>query len=147
MLAESTDTEFREKVEQHRQDCKELSLKCLKSANLRWCSVKEDREEVTVRRDTQTSANAFLDKAVVIWGCGALGSYIAEALVRAGVKHIVLRDNKKVHPGILVRQNYEDSDIGLWKAESLKVRLQRVNPNLTVEVSNDDITSSMEYPT
>ncbi|HAS6111665.1 TPA: hypothetical protein I7139_21245 [Vibrio vulnificus] len=143
MLAESTDTEFREKVEQHRQDCKELSLKCLKSANLRWCSVKEDREEVTVRRDIQTSANAFLDKAVVIWGCGALGSYIAEALVRAGVKHIVLRDNKKVHPGIIVRQNYEDSDIGLWKAESLKVRLQRINPNLTVEVSNDDITSSM----
>ncbi|MDC5804500.1 ThiF family adenylyltransferase [Vibrio europaeus] len=143
MLAESTDTEFREKVEQHRQDCKELSLKCLKSANLRWCSVKEDREEVTIRRDTQTSANVFLSKVVVIWGCGALGSYIAEALVRAGVKHIVLRDNKKVNPGILVRQNYEDSDIGLWKVEGLKNRLQRINPNLTVEVSNDDITSSM----
>ncbi|WP_159087259.1 ThiF family adenylyltransferase [Vibrio parahaemolyticus] len=143
MLAESTDIEFREKVEQHRKDCKELSLKCLKSANLRWCSVKEDREEVTVRRDTKTSANAFLDKSVAIWGCGALGGYIAEALVRAGVKHIVLRDNKKVNPGILVRQNYEDADIGLWKAESLKNRLQRINPNLTVEVSNYDITSSI----
>ena len=143
MLAGSVDAEFRAKVEKHRQDCKEFSLKCLKSANLRWCSVKEDRDEVTIRRDIQTSAHAFWDKTIALWGCGALGSYIAEALVRAGVKHIVLRDNKKVNPGILVRQNYEDGDIGLWKAESLKTRLERINPDLSVEVSNDDITSFM----
>jgi len=143
LLDENTDAEFREHVEKHRQDCRDLSLRCLKSANLRWCSVKEDRQEVTVRRDDQTSANVFLGKSVVLWGCGALGSYIAEALVRAGIKHIALRDNKKVNPGILVRQNYEDGDIGLWKAECLKTRLNRINPDLSVEVSNDDITSSM----
>ena len=143
MLADSTDQEFRKKVEEHRQDCKDLSLRCLKSANLRWCSVKEERDEVTVRRDNKTSANVYLDKAIVIWGCGALGGYIAEALVRAGAKHIVLRDNKKVTPGILVRQNYEDADIGHWKSESLKNRLKRINPYLSVEVTTDDVTSSM----
>lgn len=144
MLGESTDTEFRKKVEQHKQDCKELSLKCLKSSNLRWCPVKEDRAEVTTRRDTQTSVSSFLDKTVVIWGCGALGSYIAESLIRSGVKHITLRDNKKVTPGILVRQNYEDADIGLWKSESLKNRLKRISPDINVESTTNDITSSMD---
>ena len=143
ILIHSTDSELSQKVEKNRQGCKELSLECLKSANLRWCSVKEDRDEVTIRRDNKTSANVYFDKAVVIWGCGALGGFIAEALVRAGAKHIVLRDNKKVTPGILVRQNYEDADIGLWKSESLKNRLKRINPNLSVEVTTDDITSTM----
>lgn len=142
LLTKKVDDEFTAKVKILSDECKEFSISALKSANMRWCSVQEDRSEVTIRRDNNTSANAYSDKAIAVWGCGALGSYIAEILVRSGATHLILRDNKKVNPGILVRQNYEDADIGNWKCESLKKRLRRINPTVTIETDHDDISSS-----
>jgi len=142
LIDRSVDEKFKSEVQKLNKECKESSLKQFKLADMRWCSVKEDRPEVTIRRDTNTSAQSYFGKAIAIWGCGALGSYIAELLVRSGVSHLVLRDNKKVHPGILVRQNFEDEDIGNWKCESLKKRLLRINPRLTIEADVDDISLS-----
>lgn len=140
LIERCVDEEFKSEVQKLNSECKESSLKQLKLADMRWCSVKEDRPEVTIRRDNSTSAQSYLGKVVAIWGCGALGSYIAELLVRSGVSHILLRDNKKVHPGILVRQNFEDEDIGNWKCESLKKRLLRINPRLSIETDKNDIS-------
>jgi integrative and conjugative element protein (TIGR02256 family) len=142
LIGRSVDEEFKSEVEKLNAECRESSLKQFKLADMRWCSVKEDRPEVTIRRDANTSAQSYLGKSVAIWGCGALGSYIAELLVRSGVSHLMLRDNKKVHPGILVRQNFEDEDIGNWKCESLKKRLHRINPRLSIETDIDDISHS-----
>ena len=58
-----------------------------------------------------------------IWGCGALGGYVAEFLVRAGAKKLILRDNKTVGPGVLVRQVFNDADVGRSKAFVLKDHL------------------------
>jgi proteasome lid subunit RPN8/RPN11/molybdopterin/thiamine biosynthesis adenylyltransferase len=41
-------------------------------------------------------------------------------------------DNSRVHPGILVRQPYEDGDIGKPKAAVLAERLARIRPEATV---------------
>ncbi|NQY87421.1 MAG: ThiF family adenylyltransferase [Colwellia sp.] len=142
LLTKKVDDEFTANVKKLSIECKEQSMSALKSADMRWCSVQEDRSEVTIRRDNNTSANAYSNKAIALWGCGALGSYIAEILVRSGATHLILRDNKKVTPGILVRQNYEDADIGNWKCDSLKNRLLRINPKVTIETDNDDISSS-----
>jgi integrative and conjugative element protein (TIGR02256 family) len=102
------------------------------SARVDWCEVREARREVTVRRDAATPMAAFAGLRVEVWGCGALGGWIADCLVRAGVARLVLRDQARVGPGVLVRQPYEDGDIGDPKAEQLARRLRRVAPEVEV---------------
>lgn len=135
--------ELRAQINNLHQDCKDHSIKTLKSSDLRWCSVKEDRPEIVQRRDISTPASWFEGKKISIWGCGALGSFIAEMLARAGAKKLILRDNKKVHPGILVRQNYVDQDIGEWKSDSLLGRLKLINPNIEIESHPSDFSNTI----
>jgi Dinucleotide-utilizing enzymes involved in molybdopterin and thiamine biosynthesis family 2 len=99
---------------------------------LSWCRVYEARPEVVVRRDSQSSVQWFHGKSVTLWGCGAIGSVVAEMLVRAGVRAITLVDLGAVTPGVLVRQNYRDEDIGLPKVDALATRLIKVSPQVTV---------------
>ncbi len=57
-------------------------------------------------------AQWLLGKSVLVLGCGALGARIAEHCARAGVRKLVVADNNAVGTGLLVRQPYEDADIG-----------------------------------
>ena len=108
-------------------------------AKVGWCVVREMRPEVTRRRD-QTSPTAwFRGKRVAIWGCGAIGTHVAEAVVRAGATRVELVDNKEVAPGLLVRQGFEDSDIGQLKAAALAGRLKRIEPDLETEAVDNDL--------
>ena len=68
------------------------------------------------------------DKRVSLWGCGAIGSVIAECLVRAGVRQLVLRDSAVVTPGVITRQFFSDADIGTPKAVAVASRLRAVLP-------------------
>ena len=63
-------------------------------------------------------AAGLLGSTVEIWGCGGLGSWIAELVVRANPKKVVLRDTGLVHRGHLVRQNYTELDVGGPKGEN-----------------------------
>lgn len=120
------------------------------SAKVGWCIVHEMRPEVTRRRDHASPMAWFYGKSVAIWGCGAVGSHVAESVVRAGVKTVELVDNNIVTPGLLVRQAFEDADIGRNKAKALKDRLKRIEPELEVTASTDDlifrITNSVAIP-
>ncbi len=112
-----------------------LLLEWAQVAPVAWCSVREDRPEIVTRRDCRAPLAWFAGRAVAIWGCGALGAHTAEYLTRAGVAKLVLRDNGIVTPGVLVRQPFDDADIGRCKAYALRDRLQRIRPDLEVEVS------------
>ena len=109
------------------------------NANVGWCMVREMRPEVTRRRDDSSPMAWFRGKRVAIWGCGAIGSHVAESVVRAGAKTVELIDNKTVTPGLLVRQGFEDADIGGFKADALAKRLKRIEPDLEAVVSTDDL--------
>ena len=109
------------------------------SAKVGWCHVREMRPEVTRRRDHSSPMAWFRGKRVAIWGCGAVGTHIAESVVRAGVEHVQLADNGLVGPGILVRQGFEDADIGRLKVSALADRLTRIYPDITVEASVADL--------
>lgn len=91
-----------------------------------WVRVMEARDEVTVRRDRNSSAEWIRDRRVLVLGCGALGGPIAEFCVRGGAAEVQIVDDDVVTPGILVRQPYGDGDIGLPKAVALASRLNRV---------------------
>ncbi|MFC3750014.1 ThiF family adenylyltransferase [Paenibacillus sp. GCM10012306] len=74
--------------------------------------------------------------SVLILGAGALGSAIAETLVRAGVGKIVIVDRDYVEWSNLQRQNlYSEADAEqrLPKAIAAAQRLQSVNSYVTVE--------------
>jgi ubiquitin-protein ligase len=100
---------------------------------MEWFSMSDQRDELAVRRDARRPANAFEGLHVEVWGCGALGSWIAEILVRAGVARITLVDRRGIEAGLLVRQNYVEEDVGLPKASQLKVRLEAISDLVEVE--------------
>ena len=108
-------------------------------ADVGWCRVREMRPEVTRRRDQASPMAWFSGKRVVIWGCGAVGTHVAESVVRAGARTVELVDNKTVAPGLLVRQGFEDADIGRFKAHALADRLKRIDPDLEAVASTGDL--------
>ncbi|MCY4399336.1 MAG: ThiF family adenylyltransferase [Gemmatimonadetes bacterium] len=108
-------------------------------AKVGWCRVHEMRPEVTRRRDHSSPMAWFRGRRVAIWGCGAVGTHVAESVVRAGATHIELVDKGWVNPGILVRQGFEDADIGKPKVDALSDRLKRIDPDVTVETSVADL--------
>ncbi len=65
---------------------------------------------------------------ILLIGCGAIGSNLAELLVRGGSKTIFLEDFDSVGSGNICRANYVLSDIGENKSESLKYRLLEISP-------------------
>ena len=90
------------------------------------------------------TAQWLLGKSVLVLGCGALGARIAEHCVRAGARRLVVADRDLVGPGVLVRQPYEDADIGLPKARQLAERLTEIRPS-GVEVAAElgDVRDTM----
>ncbi len=115
-----------------------------KQSNVRWCSVMEDRPEIVTPRDKGTDIDWFKNKSVALWGCGALGGVIAEHLVRAGVKKLILYDNKKVSPGILVRQNFIESDINDIKTVALEKRLKEINSKVEIITCPENIIKVLD---
>lgn len=99
---------------------------------LQWWPVSDERPELTTRRDATRPVAAYAGRTVQIWGCGGLGSWIAEYVVRAGATTVVLCDPGQVTGGLLVRQNYVEADIGESKTEALARRLRSISD--TVEV-------------
>ena len=97
-----------------------------------WTYVDDQRPEIAVRRDSDRPMATYVGSKIAIWGCGALGSWIAELLVRAGARHLTLRDPGFVTRGLLVRQNYAEDDVGRPKAEALADRLRRLSDTCEV---------------
>lgn len=98
-----------------------------------WLIVSDERPNTTTRRDFDRPAAGFLGSTVEIWGCGGLGSWIAELLVRTKPKKVVLRDPGLVSRGLLVRQNYTELDVGRSKAQQLAERLEAISDDTVVE--------------
>ena len=76
---------------------------------------------------------------MLVLGCGALGAPSAEICVRAGAAEVTVADNGIVSPGILVRQPYQDADIGQYKAIALAWRLNQIHADNRVSALPQDI--------
>ncbi|MCC2335104.1 ThiF family adenylyltransferase [Cellulomonas wangsupingiae] len=102
---------------------------------IEWCRLYDERPSISTRRDKDRPVNAFHQSDVVILGCGGLGSWIAEYLVRAGCRSINLVDYGAVSGGHLVRQNFTEADVTDAKASALAEHLRAINPDLKVTAS------------
>lgn len=72
-------------------------------------------------------------------GAGGIGSNCALNLVRSGFKNLKIVDFDCVEYSNLNRQFYFFHQIGAVKVEALKENLFRINPDLTLEISNEKI--------
>jgi hypothetical protein len=101
---------------------------------IEWCAMSDERPEISTRRDAHRPVQALRGKTVHVWGCGGLGSWIAEFIVRAGAAHVAVSDPAEVTGGLLVRQNYTEDDIGENKAQALARRLRSLSDGTDVTV-------------
>jgi proteasome lid subunit RPN8/RPN11 len=104
----------------------------LDKGKISWAQVYDTRPAAIARRDVGRAVERVSGRRVLVLGCGALGAPIAEYCVRAGAAAVCVVDSGEVHPGILVRQPYDDADIGLPKAERLALRLRQIRPTAEV---------------
>jgi integrative and conjugative element protein (TIGR02256 family) len=141
------DHELRKKIQTGKASVDQLALDILKKAKVHWSSVLEDRPEVTIRRDHRSPMGIFRDRAVCLWGCGALGSPIAYLLVKAGVKKLVLLDKATVKPGLLVRQMFGESEVGESKTNALKRRLDALGRHIEIEAIPRDVLGELSAGT
>ncbi|MDK2882966.1 MAG: tRNA threonylcarbamoyladenosine dehydratase [Bacillota bacterium] len=71
---------------------------------------------------------------VAVFGIGGVGSFAVEALVRAGVGHLVLVDHDRVARSNLNRQLHAtQATIGRLKVEVMRERILSINPEAEVE--------------
>jgi hypothetical protein len=98
-----------------------------------------DTAESTSARSGR-SADVLASKHVAIVGTGAIGSFLADALVRAGVGRLTLVDNDLIKPGNLVRHLAGPDAVGMTKPLAVRselVRRFRLDPRL-IEVVEED---------
>src|SRR5437667_10489505 len=80
--------------------------------------------------------------SVVIIGCGALGTGLANNLCRAGIGHMLIADRDYVELNNLQRQILFDEDDVIHrvpKAVSAAEKLMHINSDITVEALVEDI--------
>lgn len=111
---------------------------------LQWWPISDERAEVTTRRDARRPVAAYVGKSIAIWGCGGLGSWIAEYVVRAGASKVLLCDPGTISGGLLVRQNFVETDIGDTKVAALARRLRAISDTADISV-HDTMTPTTEY--
>ena len=73
-----------------------------------------------------------IEDEICIIGCGAIGSTIAEMLVRLGVESINLYDFDTVSEHNITNQMFRNEDIGKNKVDALEEILLSINPDLEV---------------
>jgi len=80
--------------------------------------------------------NKLKYKTVGIAGAGGLGSNCAVALARSGIGKLVIADFDIVSESNLNRQFYFYEQIGEIKVIALKENIERINPNVKIEIHN-----------
>lgn len=79
---------------------------------------------------------------VILFGCGGVGSWCGEALVRSGIGHITLVDMDSVVPSNINRQLPATSlTVGKPKVEAMKRRLLEINPEAEITAVNARFTA------
>jgi molybdopterin/thiamine biosynthesis adenylyltransferase len=63
--------------------------------------------------------------SIVLCGAGALGSHLADTLVRQGTRRLTVVDRDRVAAHNIGTQLYDEGDAGAFKAEVLRARLFR----------------------
>ena len=87
---------------------------------------------------------------VMVFGCGAVGSFAIEALARTGIGTLILVDFDTIEESNINRQLFAlDSTIGQPKVKVAAARIRDINPNIKIITHNiffDENTEIAEQP-
>ncbi|HPV81482.1 MAG TPA: ThiF family adenylyltransferase [Nitrospira sp.] len=104
------------------------------------CAIDSLRTERLLRRIEGPGANTCLmDKSVALVGCGSLGSFMADLLVRSGVQRMLLVDKESLESANLARHILDATGLFLPKASQLCSRLRQRFPESNVEPFVSDV--------
>jgi len=84
-------------------------------------------------------------KTVFVIGIGGVGSTVCEMLTRCGIGKLVIYDYDKVELSNMNRLFYTPAQAGMSKVEAAVQTLQAINPDVSFEFFNHDITLSENY--
>ena len=114
-----------------------LSLLIGREKSLKWIVTEDWSQESITARGAITSS--FTQQSLLLVGVGALGSVLADALVRLGCTDITLVDNDIVEIGNMTRHTLGVSDIGNSKVEAVAERLNGIMPHANVKFHKQTI--------
>jgi molybdopterin/thiamine biosynthesis adenylyltransferase len=77
-----------------------------------------------------------VETPIIVIGCGAVGSTVAELLARAGLTRFKLYDFDAVEPKNIANQSFLEEHIGRPKAQACKDLMKRVNSAVLVNAYN-----------
>jgi len=100
-----------------------------------------DAEQISTRGRMSQSIRS---KRVLLIGAGAVGSAVAELLVRAGVYNITIIDGDRLEAGNLVRHTLGLGQLDEYKASATANRLDQVAPHVSVEAINSHFPPTQE---
>jgi hypothetical protein len=100
------------------------------SQRIAWCS-SENWHPTRLGARGQLAPSLRSERVALI-GVGALGSMLAELLVRGGTYDLTLVDGERVEAGNLVRHVLTQTALGEFKAKALAAHLNAVSPHARV---------------
>ena len=83
----------------------------------------------------------ILDAKVLIVGAGGLGCPVVDYLARSGVGNITIADYDKIKLSNIHRQSiYDTNDVGKFKVEIVKKKINKINPCTKIKIIKRKIT-------
>ncbi len=117
-----------------------LKLMFLSQSEVEWIRTENwAKDQITIRGSLD---NQILDKTVLLIGCGAVGSLVAELLARLGFSKFILMDNDILEIGNFSRHTLDMQSLGMNKAVALAYRLTTIFPHIT---ANGEAKSIAQY--
>ena len=114
--------------------------------NLSTKQIEKYSRQIVLKNVGTIGQKKILNSNVLIVGVGGLGCPIVDYLTRAGVGKIGIVDYDKVDASNIHRQSiYTLKDIGKYKVEVLKKKINDINPDTKTKIYKKKITKKNAY--
>lgn len=82
---------------------------------------------------------SIIDKKILLVGAGSLGSYVAEELVKAGLRNLTIYDSDILEEVNLLRHNVKGFCVNKYKVVGTKMDLEMIHPEIHVKAVSKNI--------
>jgi len=108
---------------------------------IRGCEVSDESRGARELR-AGTGSGSLSRYRVAVVGCGAVGSFTADLLFRAGIRQLTLRDSQILRPGNVVRHLAGDRHIGYMKVDAVRARLAELGLPVDLVVTSTEAVTT-----
>ena len=115
----------------------------LKSSNIIPISISRVDKQYLMSRSSEVK-NILADKKVLLIGCGSLGGYIANELVKSGIENMMLVDDDYLYEINIFRHLLGLEYIGQYKCTALQNYLVKNIPNLKLSSLAENIEDAVQ---